>query len=66
MVKRSCFARGHNGSQAASSQSKVICYRICYECDSHATTQDNDVQAHILKSPNFCKYTLRTYRDTFK
>ena len=33
MVKRSCFACRHNGSQAASSQSKVICLRLCFEGD---------------------------------
>ena len=46
---------------------KAECYiPVCTAMACNKRTQDNDVQAHILKSPNFCKYTLRTYRDTFK
>ena len=46
---------------------KGECYiPVCTAMACNKRSQDNDVQAHILKSPTSCKHTLRTYRDTFK
>ena len=46
---------------------KGECYiLVCTAMVCNKRSQDNDVQAHILKCPNLCKHTLRTYRDTFK
>ena len=52
MVKRSCFARRHNGSHAASSQSKVICASLCFEGDPTCNHDSISYQTWLQRTRN--------------
>jgi len=52
MVKRSRFARRHNGSHAASAQSKVICLPLCFEGDPARNHDSSSYKTRLQRTRN--------------
>ena len=52
MVKRSRFARRHNGSHAASAQSKVICLPLCFEGDPTRNHDSSSYKTRLQRTRN--------------
>ena len=52
MVKRSRFARRHNGSHAASAQSKVICLPLCFEGDPTCNHDSSSYKTRLQRTRN--------------